>query len=262
MTREFIYVIEDDPHIQQLLEYNLASSGYRTAIAGDGESALATLSTGELPDLIILDIMLPGKDGMEICKNLRMNEKTTHIPVIMLTAKSEEFDKVLGLELGADDYVTKPFSIRELTARIKAVLRRSTAAEEDTRLKNTSGMGKDEEKDNDNNKENKDSKIIRFGDITINIAKHEVFKGKQIVELTLKEFELLKILAANRGIVLSRDLLLEKVWGFDFYGETRTVDVHIHYLRQKIGDDESNPLYIETVRGIGYRLNDRIPEQK
>jgi len=153
----------------------------------------------------------------------------------MLTAKGEEFDKVLGLELGADDYITKPFSVRVLAARVKAIFRR---------INSLSSMEEDE--------------IIRCGDITIDITRHEVYKKGMLIEMPLKEFELLKYLVLNKGRVLSRELLLEKIWGFDYYGETRTVDVHIRYLRQKIEDDDSNPIYIETVRGIGYRFNDKV----
>ncbi len=177
--------------------------------------------------------MLPGMDGLEVCRQLRQNSKSSGIPIILLTAKSEEFDKVLGLELGADDYITKPFSVRELVARVKALFRRiniSVSPETD---------------------------IIKQGAITIDCNRREVYKEDKLIDMPLKEFELLKLLILNKGKVLSREVLLEKVWGFDYYGETRTVDVHIRYLRQKIEDDDSNPLYIETVRGIGYKFSDR-----
>lgn len=233
MPKELIYAVEDDIHIQQLIKYNLEANGYRVNVYETGERLLEECGNA-VPDLFILDIMLPGIDGLEVCRQLRQNPGTKNVPVIMLTAKSEEFDRVLGLELGADDYITKPFSIRELAARIKAIFRRvniASPAEEE---------------------------IIKFGDITIDSIRHEVHKKGLLIEMPLKEFELLKLLVLNKGRVLSRELLLEKIWGFDYYGETRTVDVHIRYLRQKIEDDDSNPVYIETVRGIGYRFNDKI----
>lgn len=232
MPKELIFAVEDEMHIQQLIKYNLEAAGYRVITFESGENLLKEVSN-TVPDLFILDLMLPGIDGLEICRQLRQNPRTKTAPVIMLTAKSEEFDKVLGLELGADDYMTKPFSVRELVARVKAMFRR---------IGNISPA---------------ESEIITFGDITIDCTRREVTKGSELIELPLKEFELLKLLIVNKGKVLSRDLLLEKIWGFDYYGETRTVDVHIRYLRQKIEDDDSNPVYIETIRGIGYRFNDK-----
>jgi len=234
MPKELIYAVEDDAHIQQLIKYNLETNGYRVRVFETGEQLLEACDN-TLPDLFILDIMLPGIDGLEVCRRLRQNPRTKNIPVIMLTAKGEEFDKVLGLELGADDYITKPFSVRELAARIKAIFRR---------VNTLSSPEKDE--------------IIKCGDITIDNIRHEVYKNGTLIEMPLKEFELLKHLVLNKGRVLSRELLLEKIWGFDYYGETRTVDVHIRYLRQKIEDDDSNPVYIETVRGIGYRFSDKV----
>lgn len=232
MPKELIFAVEDEMHIQQLIKYNLEAAGYRVITFESGENLLKEVNN-TVPDLFILDLMLPGIDGLEICRQLRQNPRTKTVPVIMLTAKSEEFDKVLGLELGADDYMTKPFSVRELVARVKAMFRR---------IGNISPA---------------ESEIITFGDITIDCTRREVTKGSELIELPLKEFELLKLLIVNKGKVLSRDLLLEKIWGFDYYGETRTVDVHIRYLRQKIEDDDSNPVYIETIRGIGYRFNDK-----
>lgn len=232
MSKELIFAVEDEVHIQQLVKYNLETNGYKVVTFGTGESLLEEI-TNTIPDLFILDIMLPGIDGLEVCRQLRSNARTKSVPIIMLTAKSEEFDKVLGLELGADDYLTKPFSVRELVARVKAIFRRiniSTPAEMDN---------------------------IKHGDITIDLTRHEVFKNGTLLEMPLKEFDLLKMLILNKGKVLSRELLLDKIWGFDYYGETRTVDVHIRYLRQKIEDDDSNPVYIETIRGIGYRFNDK-----
>jgi two-component system alkaline phosphatase synthesis response regulator PhoP len=227
-----IFAVEDETHIQQLVRFNLEAAGYRVSTFDTGESLLEEVRNS-IPDLFILDLMLPGMDGLEVCRQLRANVRTKGVPIIMLTAKSEEFDKVLGLELGADDYLTKPFSVRELVARVKAMLRR---------VANTSPS---------------EAGTIRHGDITLDPVRHEVYKNGKLVEMPLKEFELLKMLLQNKGRVLSRELLLDKVWGFEYYGETRTVDVHIRYIRQKIEDDDSNPIYIETVRGIGYRFNDR-----
>lgn len=234
MSKELVFFVEDEANIQQLVKYNLELNGYAVEVFNDGESLLKQLKT-TLPNLLILDLMLPGIDGIEICRQLKQNPKTKNLPVIMLTAKSEELDKVLGLELGADDYITKPFSVRELVARVKALLRRS---------RNSSGLPQDV--------------IIKCGDITVDNAKRQVYKNDVLLDMPLKEFELLKILLQNRGKVLSREYLLEKVWGFDYYGETRTVDVHIRHLREKI-EDASNPnRYIETIRGIGYRFTDRM----
>ena len=232
MAKKLIFAVEDEAHIQQLIKYNLEANGYRVAVFESGEGLLNEIKA-TIPDLVILDIMLPGIDGLEVCRQLRQNSRTKGVPIIMLTAKSEEFDRVLGLELGADDYITKPFSIRELVARVKAIFRRV------------------------NSLIPQESEIISFGDITIDCTRREVTKNGRLIDLSLKEFELLKLLILNKGKVLSRDMLLEKIWGFDYYGETRTVDVHIRYLRQKIEDDDSNPVYIETVRGIGYRFNDK-----
>ena len=232
MSKELIYAVEDEVHIQQLIKFNLEASGYKVLCFENGERLLEEVKS-TIPDLFLLDLMLPGIDGLEICRQLRADPRTRTIPIIMLTAKSEEFDKVLGLELGADDYLTKPFSIRELAARVKALLRRASStapAEVDT---------------------------IKHRDISIDLARHEVYKNGKTLEMPLKEFELLKILLLNKGKVLSRELLLDKIWGFDYLGETRTVDVHIRYIRQKIEDDDSKPVYIETVRGIGYRFNDK-----
>jgi two-component system, OmpR family, alkaline phosphatase synthesis response regulator PhoP len=233
MSKELIFSVEDEEHIRQLIKYNLEANNFKVITFESGESLLNECKI-TTPDLFIIDIMLPGIDGFEVCRQLRQNNRTKYVPVIMLTAKGEEFDRVLGLELGADDYITKPFSVRELVARVKAIFRRVSApssAEEET---------------------------VRLGGITMDCARREVKKNGQLIEMPLKEFELLKILMYNKGKVLSRELLLEKVWGFDYYGETRTVDVHIRYLRQKIEDNDSNPKLIETIRGIGYRFNDRL----
>ncbi len=232
MSKKLIYVVEDERHIQELIGFNLKENGYDVKCFDNGEVMLDECKN-QKPDLFILDIMLPGIDGLELCRRIKENSTFKKIPIIMLTAKNDEFDKVLGLELGAEDYITKPFSVREFTARVKVIFRRQTDTQENT------------------------SEIIKVGKITIDVARHEVYKDKKLIEMTFKEFELLKLLVLNKGIVMSRELLLEKIWGFDYYGETRTVDVHIRYLRQKIEDDDNVPTYIETVRGIGYRFSDK-----
>lgn len=229
MAGEKILIIDDEQHIVELLKYNLETNGYKVYFSLNGKEGLS-IAFDKKPDLILLDIMLPEMDGYDVCKELRKNKETKAIPVIMLTAKSEELDKILGLELGADDYITKPFSVRELLARVKAVLRRNLKEDE--------------------------HEVYQYEDLIIDIEKVEVRKKDKLIELTLKEFELLKLLIINKGKVLTRDFLLDKVWGYEYYGETRTVDVHVRHLRQKIEDDDSNPSYIETVRGIGYRFKD------
>lgn len=230
-----ILIIEDEENIRELVTYNLKANGYETIEAEDGLTGI-TQAYKVKPDLILLDIMLPGKDGYEICRELRQDNIKT--PIIMLTAKSEEVDKVLGLEFGADDYVAKPFGIRELLARIKAVLRRA-----DMNSNETVEEEQDEELEN-----------ITAGNIFIDQRRHQVTVNGEQIELTFKEYELLSFLAKNRGRVYSRDELLDKVWGIDYVGETRTVDVHIRHLRQKLGQDEADSDYIETIRGRGYKL--------
>jgi len=221
-----IYCVEDDRSIRELIIYALKSNGYEAVGFSEGKPFFKELES-KLPSLILLDIMLPGEDGIEILKKLKSSTKTRNIPVIILTAKSAEYDKVLGLDSGADDYITKPFGIMEFLSRVKAVLRRA----------------------NTNNISN--SYELTVGPITMNVDKHIVLTDKKEVVLTLKEFELLKYLMENEGIVLSRDKLLEKVWGYEYEGETRTVDVHIRSLRQKL---EEAGAIIETVRGVGYRI--------
>ena len=221
-----IYCVEDDSSIRELVVYTLESTGFHARGFEDGkmfEEALAQ----EVPELVLLDIMLPGEDGRQILKKLKSSSKTKDIPVIMVTAKGAEYDKVMGLDAGADDYVTKPFGMMELVSRIKAVLRRSQKKD---------GSGE---------------KILSYGEIQMNTGKHEVTAGGEVVQLTLKEYELLKRLIKNPNMVLTRDQLLEDIWGYDFDGETRTVDVHVRTLRQKLG---SCGECIETVRGVGYRM--------
>lgn len=232
MSMNLIYVVEDDKHIQELIRFNLEENGYKVRCFENGESMLSEC-LNKWPDLFVLDIMLPGIDGLEICRRIKQDLQFRKIPIFLLTAKSEEFDKVLGLELGADDYITKPFSVREFIARVKVAFRRQTDSRENN------------------------SEIIKVGKISIDFERHEVYKENQIINMTFKEFELLKLLLINKGKVLSREMLLEKIWGYDYYAETRTVDVHIRYLRQKIEDDNNNPVYIETIRGIGYRFSDK-----
>jgi len=220
-----ILIIEDEPNIRELVLYNLSQSGYEGIGAEDGLLGLS-MARSEKPDLILLDIMLPGKNGYDICRELRAEGSKT--PIIMLTAKNEEIDKVLGLEFGADDYISKPFGIRELMARVKAVLRRYESSPE--------------------------QEGISIGDLLINTDSHEVRLAGKPLDLTLKEFDLLRVLAENRGRVMTRDQLLDKVWGFEYIGETRTVDVHVRYLRKKLGDEDNEGKYIQTVRGIGYKM--------
>jgi len=225
--KEKVLIVEDEKDIIKMLEYNLKKEGLRVLSVRDGEDALDSANR-ELPDLIILDLMLPGMDGLEVCKELKKETKTAPIPVIMLTAKSQESDKVLGLELGADDYITKPFSPRELIARIKAVLRRT------------------KEKD-------KLPDVLKIGEIIIDLSKISVTVKGKATELTSKEFELLKTLIKVKGRVLSRDYLLDTIWGFDHAVEiqTRTVDVHIRTLRKKLKSEASR---IITVKNYGYRF--------
>lgn len=227
MTNKKVLIVDDEEHIRELIKFNLKKEGYDIEVAINGVEALNIIREIKF-DLILLDLMLPEIDGLEVCKEIRRNEETSDIPVMMITAKGEEFDKVLGLELGADDYITKPFSIRELMARVKALLRRSNVKKEEN--------------------------IIKFGDVVVNFKTREVTKGTQNVELTLKEFELLKLLIKNKGNILTRELLLDKIWGYEYIGETRTVDVHIRHLRKKVESDDKNPQYIQTIRGVGYKF--------
>jgi len=228
-----ILVVDDEAPIVELIRFNLQREGFSVLVAYDGEEGLQK-ARAEAPDLVILDLMLPGIDGIEVCQVLR---REATVPIIMLTAKTDEFDKVLGLSVGADDYVTKPFSPRELVARVKAILRRRSMDLEQTASERDNGR-------------------VSVGDLVIDAGRFEVEVRGQRVELTPKEFELLRVLAANRGKVLTRDFLLEKVWGYEYGGDTRTVDVHVRRLRQKIEEDDSHPVYIQTVHGVGYRFKE------
>ncbi|AFK06107.1 MULTISPECIES: response regulator transcription factor [Mesotoga] len=234
MAKKSILVVDDEPSIVELLTFNLKKEGYEVLKAYDAEEALKIAEDNET-DMFIVDIMLPGMDGFELVRNLRATEKFRQTPVIFLSAKSEEFDKVLGLELGADDYITKPFSVREVLARIRAVFRRIQQ----------SAQAKEER-----------PKKILARDLEIDTEKYEVRVRNRMVNLTPLEFELLRFLAENEGKVFSRDVLLDKLWGYDYYGDTRTVDVHIRRLRTKIEEDASTPKYIITVRGKGYKFRD------
>ena len=230
-----VLVVDDEQSILTLLKYNLEQAGYSVVTGMDGEEGIR-LAADEKPDLMVLDLMLPKLDGMEVCKQLR--QMRINVPILMLTAKDDEFDKVLGLELGADDYMTKPFSPREVVARVKAILRRTQAQPETV-----------EEKQEDEGQ-------IRIGEVKIMPEFYEAyFMGEQL-ELTPKEFELLLYLAKNKGRVLTRDQLLSAVWNYDFAGDTRIVDVHISHLREKIETNTKKPSYIKTIRGLGYKLEE------
>lgn len=227
MSGELILVVDDEANIVELARLYLQKEGFRVAEAASGEEALRLFE--ELnPALIVLDVMLPAPDGWEVCRRIRSCSQS---PIIMLTAREDEVDKVVGLELGADDYLTKPFSPRELVARVKAVMRRSRPAHEQP-------------------------DIVHVDDLVIDSSRRTVVQGESRIELTPREFDLLYVLALNRGIVMSREKLLERIWGYDYYGDTRTVDVHIRHMREKLSEDSSHPRYVETVWGVGYRFRE------
>lgn len=230
-----ILVVDDEKPIADILKFNLEKEGYEVVCAHDGDQAV-DIAEKEDPDLILLDVMLPKRDGNEVCREIR---KTQTMPIIMLTAKDSEIDKVLGLELGADDYVTKPFSNRELIARVKANLRRQKQVADDTV---------------------KATKDIEIGSLTVHPDAYTITKNGEEVELTHREFELLHYLARHIGQVMTREHLLETVWGYDYFGDVRTVDVTVRRLREKIEENPSNPMWIITRRGVGYFL--RNPEQE
>jgi two-component system, OmpR family, response regulator len=228
-----ILIVEDDKTLLDVLAYNLKKEGYSTVTASGGNQALE-LAGIENPDLIILDIMLPELDGLEVCRILR---KEMTVPILMLTAKTGEVDRVVGLELGADDYLPKPFSLRELLARVRALLRRVEMVRNEVSRDKTTV-----------------AETIKIADLEINLKGHRVTRNGEDLDFSPKEFDLLAFLAANRGQVFSRDYLLDKVWGYDYPGETRTVDVHIRWLRRKIENNPSRPLRLLTVRGVGYKI--------
>ena len=225
-----ILVVDDEASIRELLSFNLKKNGYSVETAADGREALAKAAG---MDLVLLDIMLPEVDGLEVCRRLKADPQTSGIPIIMLTAKAEEIDRVLGLELGADDYVVKPFSMRELLARVKAVLRRFA-------------------KDSQNEKGREET--LKIGGLRLDFSSYQAWLHDELIALTPKEYELLKLLVTNPGRAFTRDELLERIWGYEYYGDTRTVDVHIRLLRGKVKGDENISKAFETVRGIGYRF--------
>ncbi len=236
LGKKTILIVDDEKTIVDMLVYNLQKEGYNTLEANDGEEAV-NVALSQKPDLILLDIMLPKMDGLAVCKRIR---QTLNIPILMLSAKDEEIDKILGLELGADDYITKPFSVRELMARVKANLRKAE-------LSGAEKAGKEEE-------EKEEENIIAVGDLTLDLNKFEVKVRGEIMDLTLREFEVLKYLANQPGQVVTREVLLEKVWGYEYYGDIRTVDVTVRRIREKIEKDTSNPKILITKRGVGYYI--------
>jgi two-component system alkaline phosphatase synthesis response regulator PhoP len=236
-----ILVVDDEAVLVETIAYNLEQAGYAVVTAADGVSALEAAQR-EKPDLIILDLMLPEMDGLEVCRQLRRESNTSTTPIMMLTAKGEEIDKVVGLEVGADDYVTKPFGRRELLARVRALLRRTDYAtpNEERAMKDSSVEVP------------RPNRELAAGPLRIDLAGRRVYCRGQVLELQPKQFELLTYLVRNRGTVLTRDQLLHNVWGYDYAGDTRTVDVHIRWLREKLEEDPPNPRLIQTVRGVGY----------
>ncbi len=221
-----ILIVEDEKPISDIIKFNLIKEGYEIETAYDGEEALKKVYQFQ-PDLVLLDVMLPKLDGFQVCRRIR---ESFNMPIIMLTAKEEEVDKVLGFELGADDYITKPFGMRELIARVKANIRRLTLADTDTSGNN----------------------VIYAGKLTIDLDRYEVLKEEKTIELTLREFELLKFLATQANQIFTREQLLKDVWGYEYFGDIRTVDVTVRRLREKVEDDSSEPTYIMTKRGVGY----------
>ncbi len=236
-----ILVVDDEAVLLETIAYNLEQAGYEVITAADGASALEA-ARKEKPDLMILDLMLPVIDGLEVCRRLRNEDDTSGILILMLTAKSEEIDKVVGLEVGADDYVTKPFSRHELLARVKALLRRLA--------KVSATLEENAVQEHDVN--GRRPRTLEAGPIKMNLDGRRVYRSGQEMELQPKQFELLRCLMQNRGTVLTRDQLLQNVWGYDYAGDTRTVDVHVRWLREKLEDDPANPRLIQTVRGVGY----------
>jgi DNA-binding response OmpR family regulator len=227
-----VLVVEDDVTLLETLEYNLARQGYEVLVAADGVKGLE-MAQKEQPDLIVLDVMLPGMDGLDVCRILR---REMSVPILMLTARADEVDKIVGLEVGADDYLTKPFSMRELLARVKAMLRRVRLIRAEMV---EDGLVSASER-------------LTFGDLTVDLDRHQATWQEKPLRLKPKEYDLLIFLVRNRGVALSRDLILERVWGWDYDGGSRTVDVHVRWLREKIEDDPAKPTRIVTVRGVGY----------
>ena len=265
ITEKTILIVDDEKPIVDILVYNLEKEGYKTIEANDGIAAV-NIALEQKPDLILLDIMLPKLDGLTVCKKIK---NALNVPILMLTAKDSEIDKILGLELGADDYITKPFSVRELVARVKANLRKVDAGKgidiittkvieknkinekENNIVKKINSQNKKELNNNNNNKENK----IVVGELEINLDKFEVKVRDDIIELTLREFEVIRFLATQPEQVVTRETLLEKVWGYEYYGDIRTVDVTVRRIREKIEVDTSEPKILITKRGIGYYIS-------
>lgn len=227
-----ILIVDDERNIVDILNHNLTKEGYTTCQAYDGEQAVE-VAKEEKPDLILLDVMLPKKDGFSVCKEIRQN---SNVPILMVTAKEDVVDKIIGLELGADDYITKPFSVREVMARVKANLRKTEKYDKEFRMGNTSPE-------------------LKFGALSLDVDKYEVKVNEKNVDLTLREFELLKFLATQKGQVFSREELLKKVWGYEYFGDVRTVDVTVRRIREKIEPNPSVPEFLATKRGIGYYFN-------
>lgn len=239
-NKKTILVVDDEPNIVDILSCNLRKEGYNTIEANDGQKAIE-LALNEKPDLILLDIMIPGPDGLQVCKQVR---NTLNVPILMLSARDDEVDKIVGLELGADDYITKPFSVRELMARVKANLRKIDM------------QTMPEEKVTEEVKEDS-SDIIEIGDLRLNLNKYEVRVRGKVVDLTLREFEVLKYLAKQPEQVTTREVLLEKVWGYEYYGDIRTVDVTISRIRKRIEEDSANSKILMTKRGVGYFISSK-----
>ena len=236
--KKVVLIVDDEQTIVDMLRYNLVKEGYKTLEANDGETAVA-IALEQKPNLVLLDIMLPKMDGLTVCKRIR---QTLNIPILMISAKDEEIDKILGLELGADDYITKPFSIRELMARVKANMRKAeiTAKQEEGKEEKSQGEVK--------------TNTIVVGDLSLDLNRFEVKVRGEVIDLTLREFEVLKYLANQPGQVVTREVLLEKVWGYEYYGDIRTVDVTVRRIREKIEKDTSNPKILITKRGVGYYI--------
>lgn len=249
--KKTILIVDDEKMILNLLSCNLLKEGYNVVEATDGVEAIE-VAQEKKPDLILLDIMLPKLDGLTVCKRIK---NMMNVPILMVTAKDEELDKIVGLELGADDYITKPFSIRELLARVKANLRKADVManiqqeEKEISKKQEENNGKEEE-----TVELKRTNIINVGAITLDLDRFEVMVNNRVVDLTLREFEVLKFLASDPGQVITRETLLEKVWGYEYYGDIRTVDVTVRRIREKIEKDTSNPKILITKRGVGYYI--------
>jgi len=241
-TKKTILIVDDEKPIVDILVYNLQKEGYNTLEANDGEEAI-NIVFEKKPDLILLDIMLPKIDGLTVCKKIRTS---LNMPIIMISAKDEEIDKIVGLELGADDYITKPFSVRELMARVKANLRKAEISVQTVREKEKPQMIVPQQEN-----------IITIGELSLNLDKFEVIVRGETIDLTLREFELLRYLANQPGQVVTREALLEKVWGYEYYGDIRTVDVTIRRIREKIENDTSSPKILITKRGVGYYLSSK-----